>query len=79
MTISEIIERLRANLEPSGDGYRAWCPDLPGCCAFGKTPTEAMKRLQEMMEEGVEFLRREFPEAYEQLEWLAAHDPPQIH
>ena len=68
MTIGEITERLRLNLVPDRDGYKAWCSDLPDCRVWGKTPTEAMSRLREAVEEYLERLRRRDPERFEELE-----------
>jgi predicted RNase H-like HicB family nuclease len=32
------------------DGYRAWCPALPGCAVWGLTRTEALRRIQEAVD-----------------------------
>jgi predicted RNase H-like HicB family nuclease len=37
-----IIEKAKRN-------YSAYCPDLPGCVATGRTPTETMKRMKKAM------------------------------
>ncbi|MCY2931144.1 MAG: type II toxin-antitoxin system HicB family antitoxin [Planctomycetota bacterium] len=31
---------------PNG-GYRAWCPNLPGCVAWGDSDEEAIRRLED--------------------------------
>jgi predicted RNase H-like HicB family nuclease len=34
-------------IEKAGDNYSAFCPDLPGCVATGKTRVEANKNLRQ--------------------------------
>lgn len=34
-----IVEKTRRN-------YSAYCPDLPGCVATGRTPAETLKRMK---------------------------------
>lgn len=34
-------------IEEAGDNFSAFCPDLPGCVATGKTRVEANKNLRE--------------------------------
>lgn len=36
----------RTTRVPDG-GYRAWCPSLPGCVAWGASNEEALRRLDE--------------------------------
>lgn len=37
-----IIEKAKKN-------YSAYCPDLPGCVATGRTPAETMKRMKKAL------------------------------
>lgn len=37
-------------IENAGSNFSAFCPDLPGCVATGKTAAEANKRLREAIE-----------------------------
>jgi predicted RNase H-like HicB family nuclease len=41
----------RIELEPDEEGWRAFCPPLEGTGAstWGKTPTEALKNIQEVL------------------------------
>ncbi len=38
-------------IEKAENNYSAYCPDLPGCVATGKTPDETV----EMMREAIEY------------------------
>ncbi|MBN2701727.1 MAG: type II toxin-antitoxin system HicB family antitoxin [Methylohalobius sp. ZOD2] len=38
-------------------GYIAVAPDLPGCSAFGDTPTEAMREMEDAIESWLEACR----------------------
>ncbi len=43
-----------------GDGnYSAYCPDLPGCVATGKTVDDAIGRLREAIEFHLEGMKKE--------------------
>ena len=46
-------------IEPTGTGFSAYSPDLPGCVATGKTEAEVQKEMQEAMEFHVEGLALE--------------------
>ncbi len=37
-------------IEKAGNNYSAYCPDLPGCVATGKTPAETVKIMREAIE-----------------------------
>jgi predicted RNase H-like HicB family nuclease len=37
-------------IEKADNNYSAYCPDLPGCVATGKTPDETVKRMREAIE-----------------------------
>jgi predicted RNase H-like HicB family nuclease len=39
-------------------GFIAEVPDLPGCCAFGKTPEEAAREAQDAIASAVEAMRK---------------------
>jgi len=47
-----IIEKARGN-------YSAYCPDLPGCIATGKTLKETLENIQSAVEFHLEGLKRE--------------------
>jgi predicted RNase H-like HicB family nuclease len=34
-------------IEKAENNYSAYCPDLPGCVATGKTPDEAVDKMRE--------------------------------
>lgn len=38
---------LTFKLEPNGEQWHAYCPQLPGCHTFGATKQEALKNLKE--------------------------------
>lgn len=40
---------LTFKIEPDGDQYHAWIPELPGCHTHGKSVAEAMKNLKDAM------------------------------
>ena len=46
-----IIEKAKGN-------YSAYCPDLPGCIATGRTEEETIKRMKEAFEFHIEGLRK---------------------
>ncbi len=35
---------------PEDEGFIAVAPDLPGCSAFGETPTEALREMEDAMQ-----------------------------
>ena len=47
-----VIEKAKGN-------YSAYCPDLPGCVATGRTPTETMKRMKKAIALHIEGLRED--------------------
>ncbi len=36
-------------IEPDGDEFHTWIPELPGCHTHGKTVAEAMENLKDAM------------------------------
>jgi len=53
-------------IEKTKNNYSAYCPDLPGCIATGKTKEEVIKNMKEAIEFHLEGLRQEnlpIPEA----------------
>jgi predicted RNase H-like HicB family nuclease len=38
---------IQFHIEPDGDEFHAWSPDLPGCHTHGKTEKIAMKNLKD--------------------------------
>ena len=50
------MHRFLVIVEPAGDNYSAYCPDLPGCIATGDTREEAEINMHEALEMHVEGL-----------------------
>jgi predicted RNase H-like HicB family nuclease len=46
-------------IEPTGTGFSAYSPDLPGCIATGATEHEVEREMREAMEFHVEGLKLE--------------------
>lgn len=46
-------------IEPTGTGFSAYSPDLPGCVSTGATREEVERNMQEAMELHLEGLREE--------------------
>ena len=46
-------------IEPTGTGFSAYSPDLPGCVATGATEAEVEREMREAMEFHVEGLELE--------------------
>lgn len=46
-------------IENAGSNFSAFCPDLPGCVATGKTAAEANKRLREAIEMHLEGMQED--------------------
>ena len=46
-------------IEPTGTGFSAYSPDLPGCVATGETEADVQKEMQEAMEFHIEGLALE--------------------
>ena len=44
-------------IEPTGTGYSAYSPDVPGCAAVGDTEEDARRSLQEALVEHFEAMR----------------------
>ena len=46
-------------VEKAEGNYSAYCPDLPGCVATGKTVEETIERMKEAIKFHLEGLKRE--------------------
>jgi predicted RNase H-like HicB family nuclease len=46
-------------IEPTGTGFSAYSPDLPGCISTGRTPDEVERNMHEAIEFHLEGLREE--------------------
>ena len=46
-------------IEKAEDNYSAYCPDLSGCIATGRTEEETIQRMKEAIEFHIEGLREE--------------------
>ncbi len=46
-------------VEKAGRNYSAYCPDLPGCVATGKTVEETADRMKEAIEFHLEGMKKE--------------------
>ena len=46
-------------IEKAQGNYSAYCPDLPGCVATGRTPIETMKRMKKAIALHIEGLRED--------------------
>lgn len=46
-------------IEPTGTGFSAYAPDLPGCISTGTTPEEVERNMREAIELRLEGLREE--------------------
>ena len=44
-------------IEPAGDNYSAYAPDLPGCVATGSTPAETETAIREAIGLHIEGMR----------------------
>lgn len=61
-------------IEKAEHNYSAYCPDLPGCVATGKTKEQVKKRMQEAIRMHLEGLEEDglpLPEPEAQAEYLA--------
>ncbi len=45
-------------IEKAEENYSAYCPDLPGCIATGRTEEETIQRMKEAIEFHIEGLQR---------------------
>jgi len=46
-------------IEKTSSNYSAYCPDLPGCVATGKTVEETVRNMKEAIEFHIEGLKAE--------------------
>ena len=66
--------RVLVVIEKAKNNYSAYCPDLPGCIATGKTQKQVEKNIFEAIQLHLEGLREEklpLPEPYSTAEFLA--------
>jgi predicted RNase H-like HicB family nuclease len=54
-----MLENYLIIIEKSKDGYGAYCPDVPGCAATGKTKEEARKEFLQALEFHFEGLKED--------------------
>ena len=53
------MERFLIIVEKANGNYSAYCPDLPGCVASGKTKEEVLKRMGEAIKLHLEGMRED--------------------
>lgn len=53
------MKRYLVVVEPTGSGFSAYSPDLPGCISTGRTRAEVEANIREAIEFHIEGLRRE--------------------
>ncbi len=53
------MERFLIIVEKANGNYSAYCPDLPGCVATGKTREEVLKRMEEGIKLHLEGMRED--------------------
>jgi predicted RNase H-like HicB family nuclease len=53
------MERFLIIVEKANGNYSAYCPDLPGCVATGKTREEVIKRMGEAIKLHLEGMRED--------------------
>jgi len=61
-------------IEKANNNYSAYCPDLPGCIATGKTRDETAKNMYEAVEMHLQGLREDhlpIPKNVAQAEYIA--------
>src|SRR4030042_2381241 len=54
-----LMERFLIIVEKANGNYSAYCPDLPGCVATGKTRDEVLKRMEEAIKLHLEGMRED--------------------
>ena len=68
------MERFLIVIEKANGNYSAYCPDLPGCVATGKTREEVMQRMEEAIKMHLEGMREDnlpLPEAKSIAEYIS--------
>jgi predicted RNase H-like HicB family nuclease len=53
------MEQFLIVIEPAAGNYSAYCPDLPGCIATGKTSEEVKQRMAEAIKMHLEGMRED--------------------
>ena len=54
-----VMERLLIIVEKANGNFSAYCPDLPGCIATGKTRDEVLQRMEEAIKLHLEGMRED--------------------
>ena len=60
-------------IEKADGNYSAYCPDLPGCVATGRTVEETMRRIKEAIRFHIEGMKKEgltIPEPSTKVEYI---------
>jgi predicted RNase H-like HicB family nuclease len=68
------MEQLLIVIEPAEGNYSAYCPDLPGCIATGKTIAEVKQRMSEAIKIHLEGMREDnipLPAVKSQAEYIS--------
>ena len=53
------MERFLIIVEKANGNYSAYCPDLPGCVATGKTKEQVLRRMEEATKLHLEGMRED--------------------
>jgi predicted RNase H-like HicB family nuclease len=53
------MEQFLIIVEKANGNYSAYCPDLPGCVATGKTREDVLKRMEEAIKLHLEGMRED--------------------
>ncbi len=53
------MERFLIIVEKANGNYSAYCPDLPGCVATGKTREEVLKRMEQAIKLHLEGMKED--------------------
>jgi predicted RNase H-like HicB family nuclease len=53
------MERFLIIVEKANGNYSAYCPDLPGCVATGKSREDVLKRMEEAIKLHLEGMRED--------------------
>jgi predicted RNase H-like HicB family nuclease len=53
------MERYLIKVEKATGTYSAYCPDLPGCVATGRTRAEVLQRMSDALKDHLERMRKD--------------------